>query len=375
MNFDFLDEHIAFQEMVSHFVAKEIAPNMAEWEAREEFPRSLLPKMGELGLLGLKCPEQYGGAAADNIFSCILAEQLGRGCRGWGIGASIFAHTSLAMTPILLFASEAQKQSYLPAATVGEKLGAFALTEPGAGSDAASIRTKAEKVPGGYLIRGTKMFITNGNIADFLVVAARTSVEGISLFILDKGTKGFSVGRKLSKMGCHSSETAELIFEDCFVPDEALLGEEGKGFASLKDTLNLGRIVAAAALLGMATAAFEQALKYAGERTQFGKPLREFQTIDFWLADMATEIELTRLITYKAAWLSDQGRECVSEASMAKLYASEMAKRVVDKALQIHGGYGYMKEYEIERIYRDVKLFEIVEGTSEVQRMIIAKQL
>lgn len=375
MHFDFSEEHLAFEDSVSRFVAREIAPHMSQWEKDGRFPRDLLRRMGETGLLGLKCPEAYGGSAAENVFSCILAEQLAKGARGWGIGASIFAHTSLAMTPILLFATDAQKKNYLPAAVRGEKLGAFGLTEPGAGSDAASIRTRAEKVDGGYVIRGSKMFITNGNIADFLVVAARTAVDGISLFIVDKDTPGFSVGRKLSKMGCHCSETAELVFDECLVPEDALLGEEGKGFAGLKDTLNLGRIVAAAALVGLAQAGFDLALKYASERVQFGKTLRQFQTIDFWLADMATEIELARLITYKAAWLSDNGRDCVKEASMAKLYASEMAKRVVDKALQIHGGYGYMEEYEVERLYRDVKLFEIVEGTSEVQRMIIARRL
>jgi alkylation response protein AidB-like acyl-CoA dehydrogenase len=375
MDFSFSEEQEAFRKTIARFVAEEVAPLVPQHERLETFPRELFPKLGEMGLLGLKCPEAYGGAGADNVYSCILAEELAKGCRGWGIGASVFAHTSLAVTPVLLFGSAAQKDAYLGPSVAGRKIGAFGLTEPGAGSDAASVRTTAEKVPGGYVLRGTKMFITNGTMADFVIVAARSGSAGLSLFIVDRGTRGFEVGRKLEKMGCHCSETAELTFDECFVPDAALLGPEGKGLTGLKDTLTVGRIVAAAGLVGLASAAMELGLKYALERVQFGKALKRFQTVDFWLADMATEIELARLLTYKAAWLADEGKPCVREASMAKLYASEMAKRVVDKSLQIHGGYGYMREYEVERLYRDVRLMEIVEGTSEVQRMIIARSL
>lgn len=375
MDFNFSEEHEAFRKSIARFVAEEVTPLVPKHERLESFPRELFPKMGAMGLLGLKVPEAYGGSGADNVYSCIFAEELARGCHGWGIGASVFAHTSLAVTPVLLFGTDAQKADYLGPSVEGTKIGAFGLTEPGAGSDAASVRTTAEKVAGGYVLRGTKMFITNGSMADFVIVAARSGGSGLSLFIVDSGTKGFSVGRRLEKMGCHCSETAELSFEDCFVPERALLGPEGKGFGGLKDTLTVGRIVAAAGLVGLAAGALELGLEYSLQRVQFGKPLKRFQTIDFWLADMATEIELARLITYKAAWLADQGQPCVREASMAKLYASEMAKRVIDKSLQIHGGYGYMREYDIERLYRDVRLMEIVEGTSEVQRMIIARSL
>jgi len=377
MDFDFTLEQKLFRKSVADFARKEIDPFIEKWDEEEFFPGSLWRKMGELGYLGIGYPEEAGGAGGDLTTACIFYEETAYVSAG--IAASIISHHTLGAYPLLLYGNGQQKQKYLFPALAGEKITAFGLTEPNAGSDATAIRTGARRDKDGYLLSGTKMFISNGSIADYVVVAAVTDREkkarGISLLIVEKGTPGFAVGKKLKKMGVRVSDTAELIFEDCHVPRESLLGSEGDGFAALMQTLNRGRVLLGATVLGLARAAFDRALAYAQQRVQFGKPIGKFQAIQFKLADMATEIELATLLTYKTAWLYDQRRKNEKESSMTKLYGSEMAKRVVDQALQIHGGYGYMREYPIERLYRDVRIFEIVEGTSEIQRLIIAREL
>ncbi len=377
MNFQLTEEQQMIRKMVRDFAEKEIAPIAQETDKSGRFPWQVIRKMGELGLMGLPFSEEYGGAGADTVSYAIAVEEISRVCGSTGI--TLAAHTSLATFPIYHFGSEEQKRKYVPKLASGEWIGAFGLTEPGAGSDVGSIKTRAVLDGDEWVISGQKCFITNGSIADVVVLTAVTDPEegkrGFSNFIVEKGTPGFRPGRDEEKMGLKGSITSELYFEDCRIPRENILGKRGEGFKQALITLDGGRISIGAMALGLAQGAFERALAYSKERQQFGQPICNFQAVQWMLADMATEIEAARLLVYQAAWLEDQGVRFTKEAAMAKLYASEAAERVCFKALQIHGGYGYMREYEVERMYRDQRLCTIGEGTSEIQRLVIARQL
>jgi len=377
MDFALNEEQELFRKVVRDFAEKEIIPKAQEIDQRGEFPWEIIHKMAELGLMGIPIPEEYGGAGGDTISYAIAIEELARASGSVAITCS--AHTSLACMPIYLFGTEEQKRKYLVPLAKGEKIGAFGLTEPGAGSDAASIKTRAVLVGDEWVINGQKIFITNGSVADVVVIAAVTDPSkgkrGISNFIIEKGTPGFRVGREEDKMGLRGSVTSELIFEDCRIPRENLLGKEGEGYKQFLITLDGGRIGIGAMAVGLGQAALEAAARYAKERVQFGQPIANFQAIQWMLADMATELEAARLLVYRAAWLKDQGVRFTKEAAMAKLYASEAAERACYKALQIHGGYGYTKEYPVERFYRDNRLTAIGEDTSEIQRLVIARQI
>ena len=377
MNFELTEEQQMIRKMVRDFAEKEIAPIAQETDKTGEFPWQTIRKMGPLGLLGLPIPEEYGGAGADNVSLAIALEEIARACGSTAL--TLDAHTSLASEPIYLFGTEAQKQKYLVPMARGEKLGAFGLTEPEAGSDAGGTKTRAVLDGDEWVINGQKVMITNGSIADVVVITAVTDPEkgtrGISSLIVEKGAPGFRPGREEDKMGLKGSVTSELFFEDCRVPKENLLGREGEGFKQFLITLDAGRIAIAGMALGLAQGAFEKAVAYSQERVQFGQPIANFQAIQWMIAEMATEIDAARLLVYRAAWLKDQGARFTKEAAMAKMYASEMAERVCYKAVQIHGGYGYMKEYDVERMYRDQRLCAIGEGTSEIQRLVIARQV
>lgn len=376
LDFEFTEEQNMFRDTVVEFGKREIEPLIEEYEKKEEFPKELFPKLGEMGFLGIVFPEEYGGVGLDKITECIFAEEMGR--INAGIAMCVNAHTGLALFPIYKFGTEDQKQRYLVPGIAGQKVGALGLTEPNAGSDARSIRTQAVKQGSKYILNGTKTWITNGCMADFAVVAAYTDKskrgEGISLFIVEKGFPGFKVGNKIHKLGHKTADTGELIFDNCEVPEENLLVGEG-GFDRAMATLLGARITHAAKSVGMARAAFEYALQYSKEREAFGRPICKFQAISFKLADMAVKIETAKLLVYKAAWLYSQGKRCVKEASMAKLYASEVVQWVATEAVQVLGGYGYGVEYPVERYYRDAKLASITEGTSEIQHIIIAREL
>jgi len=377
MDFDLSEEQKIFQETIRDFAEKEIGPLVEKAEEEESFPRQLFSQMGQLGYLGIRYPEAYGGSGADKITECIWAEELFRICRG--IATSLFAHCHLGTFPIFAFGTEEQKVRFLSPAIRGEKVSAFALTEPNAGSDLQAIQSRAVKVGQSYLLRGSKMFVTNGTIADFVLVAAYTDrnkgFEGIGLFVVEKGTQGFRVSRKLRKEGSRSSETAELSFEDCLIPEQNLVGGREGTFREIWKTLVEGRVIIAAGATGIARAAFEAALPYAKERVAFGRPIGNFQAIGFKLADMATFIEIARTMVYRVAWMIDQKRPCVAEASMAKLFATEMAERVTNEAMQIFGGYSQMREFPVGRYWRDARQLKIGEGTSEIQRRIICRQL
>lgn len=377
MDFDLSEEHRIFQKAIRNFAEKEIAPLVERAEEEEHFPVELFPRMGKLGYLGIRYPEAYGGSGADKISECIWAEELFRICRG--IATSLFAHCHLGTFPIFAFGTEAQKVNFLQPAIKGEKIAAFALTEPNAGSDVQAIKTKARKEGGRYILGGSKMFVTNGTLADFILVAAYTDpgrgVDGISLFIVERGTDGFQVSRKLKKEGSRSSETAELSFEDCAILEENLVGGREGAFRDILKTLVEGRVAIAAGATGIARAAFEAALPYAKERVAFGRPIGQFQAIGFKLADMATLIEIARTMIYRVAWMIDQKRHCIAEASMAKLFATEMAEKVTNEAMQIFGGYSQMREFPVGRYWRDARQLKIGEGTSEIQRRIICHQL
>jgi alkylation response protein AidB-like acyl-CoA dehydrogenase len=377
MNFELTEEQQMIRKMVRDFAENEIAPIAQETDQSGQFPRETIRKMGKLGLMGLPFSEEYGGAGADTISYAIAMEEISRVCGSTGI--TLAAHTSLCTFPIYHFGSEEQKHKYVPKLASGEWIGAFGLTEPGAGSDAGGTRTQAVLDGDEWVINGQKCFITNGSIADVVVLTALTNPEkgtqGISSFIVEKGTPGFRPGRDEEKMGLKGSITSELYFEDCRIPKENILGTPGEGFKQALVTLDGGRISIGAMALGLAQGAFERALAYSKERQQFGQPICNFQGVQWMLADMATEIEAARLMVYRAAWLEDQGVRFTKEAAMAKLYASESAERACFKALQIHGGYGYMREYEVERMYRDQRLCTIGEGTSEIQRLVIARQV
>ncbi|MBE3559033.1 MAG: acyl-CoA dehydrogenase family protein [Ktedonobacteraceae bacterium] len=380
MDFALNDEQKAIRDTCREFAEQEIKPLAEEMDATGKFPYELIRKMGELGLLGLPFPEEYGGAGADFLSYCIALEEISRG--DVSVGITMEAHTSLGAMPFYLFASKAQKQQFLPPLARGEQLWAFGLTEPEAGSDSGGTRTRAELRDGQWHINGSKVFITNAGtaISGGVTIAAVTGRRSdghkeISNLIVPKGTPGYIIGSPYKKMGWKASDTRPLIFEDCAVPEENILGARGDGFRQFMRILDGGRVAIAALSVGLARACLEEALHYARERKQFGKPLNSFQAIQFKLADMDMEIELARLMYYKAAWLHMQGKPYTREASMAKLFASETAKRAADQAVQIHGGYGCMDEYPVSRYWRSAKFNEIGEGTSEVQRIIIAKHL
>jgi alkylation response protein AidB-like acyl-CoA dehydrogenase len=377
MHFELNEEQKLIQKMVRDFAENEVKPIAEEADREHRFPMETFRKMARLGFFGLPFPEEYGGMGGDSLSYAIAMEEISRAYGSMGI--TFIAQTSLAASPIYLFGNEEQKQKYLVPLAKGEKIGSFGLTEPEAGSDAGATKTTAVLDGDEWVINGQKNFITNGSIADTVVLTAKTDptrgTHGISSFIVEKGTPGFRPGRDEDKMGLHGCITSELFFEDCRIPKENLLGNEGDGFKQFLITLDAGRIGIGAMALGLAQAAFEAALQYSKEREQFGQPICHFQAIQWMLADMATEIDAARLLVYRSAWLKDQGVRFTKEAAMAKLYASEMAERVCFKAIQIHGGYGYTREYDVERFYRDQRLCTIGEGTSEIQRLVIARVL
>lgn len=377
MNFDLTSEQEMILKTIREFADNEVAPGALDRDRSKEFPIEVFRKMADLGLMGLPFPEEYGGGGADTVSFAIVTEELSRACGSTGITYS--AHISLGGAPLYLFGTEEQKQKYLVPICTGETFGAFGLTEPSAGSDAGGTRTTAVEKDGEYVINGNKCFITNASYAKHLALTAITGeADGkkeISAIIVPTDADGFKVIDNYEKMGLHSSNTTELVLEDVRVPTEHLLGKKGEGFKQFLITLDGGRIGIGAMAVGIAQAAYEKAVQYAKERQQFGRSLSNFQAIQFKLADMAMKIELARNMVYKAAWLKDQGRPFSKEASMCKLYASEICMEVTDQAVQIHGGYGYMRDYHVERYMRDGKLTEIGEGTSEVQRLVIARQI
>ncbi len=376
LGFTLNEEQEAFRAAVRDFAERAIAPRVEELEATETFPMDLFREMGRLGYLGVGYPEQWGGSGGDMVMRCLLIEEIGR--VNAGIAAALLAHVGLGTIPILRFGTDEQKRRYLVPALRGEKLASFGLSEPNSGSDAASVRTTAEKRGDGYVINGSKMFITNGNLADYCLVVAYTDRtrrgDGISVFVVDTTTPGFHVSRKLKKLGHHTSETAALTFEDMAVPGSALLGGVEGGFKQVTGTLEGGRITHAARSVGLAQAALEHAVRYAKEREQFGQRIAKFQAIKFKLARMAMEVDTARTMMLRAAWLFDQGY-AMREAAMAKLFASEVVQRVTWEAIQIHGGYGYITEFPVERFWRDARLMTITEGTTEIQLTIIAREL
>ncbi|MDR0138975.1 acyl-CoA dehydrogenase [Metabacillus idriensis] len=376
MNIRFTEEQEMMRKMVRDFAQTEIEPFVAKME-KGEFPREILRKMGSLGLMGIPIPEQYGGAGMDFTSYIIAIHELSKVSATVGVILSV--HTSVGTNPILYFGTEEQKKKYIPKLASGEYLGAFCLTEPGSGSDAGSLKTKAVKKDGKYILNGSKVFITNGGEADTYIVFASTNPEagtrGISAFIVEKNTNGLVVGKDEHKMGLYGSRTVQLSFEDAEVPCENLLGEEGDGFKIAMANLDVGRIGIAAQSLGIAQAALENSINYAKDRVQFGKPISTQQGIGFKLADMATAVESSELLTYRAAFLRENGLPCGKEASMAKLFASKTAMEVAIEAIQVYGGYGYTKDYPVERYFRDAKVCEIYEGTSEIQRIVISKHV
>lgn len=376
MDFSFTDEQQQLRRSIREFAEGEIAPHVMEWDEASKFPTEIIPKLAEMNLLGIIFPEKYGGAGLGYVEYVIAIEELSR--VDGSVGIIVAAHNSLCTNHIYKFGTEEQKQKYVVPLAQGKKLGCWSLTEPEAGSDAGGTRTMAARNGAGWVLNGSKTFTTNGHYADVCVAMAVTDKEkrGISAFIVEKGTKGFSPGKKENKLGLRASDTSEVIFSDCHVPSANLLGNEGEGFKNSLQILDGGRISIAALGLGMAQGAYEAALKYAKQRKQFGKPIADFQAIQFKLADMATQIDAARLLTYRAAWMADRGdMRLTTESSMAKLYAGEVAVRVANEAVQIFGGYGFIKDYPAEKFYRDVKLCTIGEGTSEIQRLVIARQL
>ena len=377
MDFELSEEYQMIRRMVRDFAEKEIAPRAEEIDATDEFPRDLFDRMGELGILGLPFPEEDGGSGGDYMSLVIALEEIARVSGSMAI--TLDAHTSLCCEPIHLFGTKEQRQKYLVPLAQGKKVGAFGLTEPQAGSDAGSTRTRAVRDGDEWVINGQKIFITNGSIADVAVITAKTDPEkgtrGITSFIVERGTPGFQAGRDEKKMGLKGSVTSELFFEDCRIPAENLLGKENEGFRQFLVTLDAGRVAISAMAVGLAQGAYERSVAYAKERVQFGRPIADFQAIQWMLAEMATEIDAARLMVYRAAWLKEKGERFGLEASMAKLLATEMSERVCRKAVQIHGGYGYVREYAVERMYRDQRLCSIGEGTNEIQRLVIARHI
>ena len=384
MEFSLTDEQQQLRRTVREFAEAEILPHVMEWDEVSHFPSEIIPKLAEMGFLGVIFPEKYGGAGMGYVEYAIIIEELSR--VDGSIGIIVAAHNSLCTNHIYKFGTEEQKKKYVVPLAQGEKLGCWSLTEPEAGSDAGGTRTVAVKKDGGWLINGSKTFTTNGHYADICVGMAVSDPakksHGISAFVIEKGTAGFRPGKKENKLGLRASDTSEVVFTDCQVPACNLLGKEGEGFVNSLQILDGGRISIASLGLGMAQGAYEASLRYAKQRKQFGKPIADFQAIQFKLAGMATEIEAARLLTYQAAWLADraiaagdENARFTRESSMAKLYAGEVAVRVANEAVQIHGGYGFIKDYPAEKFYRDVKLCTIGEGTSEIQRLVIARQI
>ena len=377
MDFNLTEEQKLFQKIIREFCTKELKPIAEKIDKEEYFPKDLYKKMGKMGLMGMTVPQMYGGAGIDRVSYMIALEEISRVCGSTGL--TVEAHNSLGIGHIYEKGTEEQRKKYLPKLTSGEAFAAWALTEPNAGSDASSLQTMAVLKGDEWVINGTKQFITTGDIADVVTVMAKTDKEkgakGISAFIIEKDTPGFSAGQLEDKLGLRGSRTAELIFENCRIPKENLLGEKGLGFIGAMNILDRGRTAIGAMSVGIARGALEECIDYANQREQFGKSIGKFQAIQWMIADMATEIDAARLLVYRAAYLEDKNMKFTKEASMAKLFASEMAMRATRNAIQIFGGYGYTKEYPLERYFRDVKLCEIGEGTSQVQRMVIAKQL
>jgi hypothetical protein len=377
MDFQFTDEQEQLRRSIREFAEREIRPHVMEWDEKSEFPLGIVKELGKMGLMGVVIPTEYGGAGLGYVDYVVAVEELSR--VDGSVGIIVAAHNSLCTNHIFIAGNEEQKRKYIPKLATGEFIGAWGLTEPGSGSDAGSARMTAVRKGKNWVLNGTKTFITNGHYADVAVIIAvtdrTTGTHGLSAFIVEKDTKGFRPGKKENKLGLRASDTAELIFEDCVVPPESLVGKEGDGFIDAMRVLDGGRISIAALSLGIAQGAFEAALKYSKERKQFGRAISDFQAIQWKLADMATEIDAARLLTLRAASMKDAGIKTTQESSMAKLYASEVAVRCANEGVQIHGGYGFIKDYPAEKYYRDVKLCTIGEGTSEIQRLVIARQL
>jgi len=377
MDFRLSDDQQLLRRTVREFAEAEIRPHVMEWDTAQAFPPSLWPKLAGLGLTGIQFPEEYGGSAMSAVDYCICIEELARVCPG--VALSVAAHNGLCSAHIAMFGSPEQKRRFLPRLMNGEAIGAWGLTEAGAGSDAAAMRTVAVRQGDSWVINGSKHFITHGKIGSVMVAMAVTDRtkghRGVSAFVIEHGTPGMSAGKKEDKLGMRASDTSEVIFQDCRVPGSQLLGDEGQGFINTLQVLDAGRIGIAALSVGLAQGAYEAALHYAKERRQFGQPIAAFQAIQWKLADNAVRIEAARLLTYRAAFLKDLGGRTTRESSMAKLYASEIAVKAADDCVQIHGGYGFVKDYPAEKYFRDVKLLTIGEGTSEIQRLVIARQL
>ncbi|MBG9539278.1 acyl-CoA dehydrogenase [Bacillus thuringiensis] len=377
MHFKLSEEHEMIRKMVRDFAKNEVAPTAAERDEEERFDRAIFDQMAELGLTGIPWPEEYGGIGSDYLAYVIAIEELSRVCASTGVTLS--AHTSLAGWPIFKFGTEEQKQTFLRPMAEGKKIGAYGLTEPGSGSDAGGMKTIAKRDGDHYVLNGSKIFITNGGIADIYVVFALTDPEskqrGTSAFIVESDAPGFSVGKKESKLGIRSSPTTEIMFEDCRIPVENLLGEEGQGFKIAMQTLDGGRNGIAAQAVGIAQGALDASVAYARERHQFGKPIAAQQGIGFKLADMATDVEAARLLTYQAAWLESEGLPYGKESAMSKVFAGDAAMKVTTEAVQVFGGYGYTKDYPVERYMRDAKITQIYEGTQEIQRLVISRML
>ena len=376
MDFELSAEQEHIRDAARQFAEAELGDKIAPYDERHEFPHEIFRKLAGLGFLGVLVPPEYGGAGLDYVSYALIVEELNRGDASVGIG--MWAHNSLGTNHIAMHGSRAQKDRYLPRLASGEMLAAWGLTEPNAGSDAAALRTRAEARDGGFVLNGEKAFITNGSVGGVAVVMARTDprgAKGVSAFIVDKGTKGFTAGTPYRKLGLHASDTAPLVFEDAWIPEGNLVGERGQGFVQAMKVLEGGRIAMAAMAVGIAQAAVDQAVKYMKERSVFGKALAELNGLQGMIAEMATDVEIARLLTLRAAWLKDQGRPAMHEAAMAKLFSSEAAMKAATRAVQIHGGAGYITEFPVERIFRDAKLTEIGEGTSEIQRLVIARHI
>jgi alkylation response protein AidB-like acyl-CoA dehydrogenase len=377
MDFRPTEEQVLLRRSVREFAETEIRPHVRAWDQDQHFPRELMTKLAALGLLGIQFPEQYGGAAMSAIDYCICIEEIAR--VDPGVALSVAAHNGLCSSHIFLFGNDEQKQKYLTPLARGEKIGAWGLTESTSGSDAAGMRTTATRAGDCWVLNGSKAFTTHGRVGDIMVVMAVTNraagTKGISAFVIEQGTPGMTAGKKEDKLGMRASDTSELIFENCRIPADQIIGAEGQGFVETMQVLDAGRIGIAALAVGLAQGAYEAALSYARDRRAFGKPIGSFQAIQWKLADAATKIEAARLLTYRAAYLKERGERTTLQSSMAKLYASEIAVKVADDCVQIHGGYGFVKDYPAEKYFRDVKLTTIGEGTSEIQRLVIARQL
>jgi alkylation response protein AidB-like acyl-CoA dehydrogenase len=375
--FTLTDDQEQLRREIRDFAAREIAPNVSRWDEASEFPHDVVRQLGQMGLLGVIFPPELGGAGLGYVDYMLAIEELS--AVDGSIGIIVAAHNSLCTNHIFLAGSDVQREKYIPRLATGQHLGAWGLTEPGSGSDAGAARTSATRTAKGWVLNGNKTFITNGHYADVSVIIAVTDksqgTKGLSAFIVEKDTPGFRPGKKENKLGLRASDTSELIFEDCEIPAENLLGKEGEGFVDAMRTLDGGRISIAALSLGIAKGALDASVKYVKERRQFGKAIAEFQGIQWKLADMATELEAARLLTLRAAVLKDAGHRVTQESAMAKLYASEVAVKICNEAVQLHGGYGFIKDYPVEKFYRDVKLCTIGEGTSEIQRMVIAREI